>query len=73
MLNQNRSNFVSESSYQAGALPKEPICAAPGCSNVVFESWDEKGRICGRCAIEEELFDRESRWNRVFPVAERGR
>jgi hypothetical protein len=69
MVNQHRSHLVSGSTvpYQPGSLPMEPICAAPGCTNVVQENWDETGRLCGRCAIEEELFDRESRWDRVFP------
>lgn len=49
-------------------FPSALVCSAPGCTNVVRESWDEVGRLCGRCAIEDDLFDRESRWSRVFPV-----
>ena len=63
MLNQDLSIPIPRPSFEPDA-----ICAGPGCSNVVTESWDDLGRLCGRCAIEDDLFDRESRWSRVFPV-----
>ncbi len=43
------------------------LCSAPGCRNVIGEDWDESGRYCARCAIERDLWDRESRRLRCFP------
>jgi len=37
-------------------------CAVPGCPNRVLEPWEESGRLCARCALEGELFDREARF-----------
>lgn len=42
------------------------LCACPGCRNVVREPWEETGRLCARCAIEEDLYDREARRERAF-------
>jgi hypothetical protein len=41
-------------------------CRKEGCPNVVFEPWEETGALCARCALEGELFDRESRRERAF-------
>ncbi|MEO7919765.1 MAG: hypothetical protein ABIT01_09905, partial [Thermoanaerobaculia bacterium] len=70
MLNQNHSSVASRTSpaFVSTSVPVRPICAAPGCTNVVLDPWDDTGRLCGRCAIEEELFDRDSRRDRVFPA-----
>jgi hypothetical protein len=45
---------------------EEPVCANPICSNLVLEVWEETGRYCARCAIEQDLYDREARRERVF-------
>ena len=42
------------------------LCANPSCVNLVAESWEETGTLCARCAIEEDLFDREGRRDRAF-------
>lgn len=43
------------------------LCATPSCTNLVSEYWEETGRLCGRCAIEDDLYDRETRRLRSFP------
>ena len=43
-------------------------CARPHCHNVVTEPWDETGTLCASCAIENDLSDREGRWDRCFPT-----
>lgn len=54
------------------ATPPPPaeraLCASPTCFNSFVDSWDESG-LCERCVLETELFDREARWERVFPVS----
>lgn len=48
-------------------LVPAPLCASPGCRNLVLERWEESGRFCAKCAIEADLYDRESRRERAFP------
>jgi hypothetical protein len=45
-----------------------PRCAVPGCPNRVSEPWEETGRLCPRCAVETELFDREARFEVPRPL-----
>lgn len=56
----NRSAHASHTS-------ELPRCASQGCGNLVHEAWEETGTLCGRCAIGNELFDRDSRRENVFP------
>lgn len=58
----NTSTRTSPSPYA-----ERKLCASPTCFNTFVDPWDETG-LCERCAIETELFDRDARWERVFPV-----
>ncbi len=54
----------------AGEVPRPPRrvpCSRPGCPNTVLEEWEESGLLCSECALEEELRDREARWDRMYP------
>lgn len=42
-------------------------CMNPTCPNPVKEAWEDTGRYCARCAIEADLYDRETRRERCFP------
>lgn len=42
-------------------------CAKNGCTNTVLDEWEESGLLCAECALEEDLCDRESRWDRMYP------
>ncbi len=55
--------------HDTPSLPyaERKLCASPTCINTFVDSWDESG-LCERCILEAELFDREARWERVFPV-----
>ncbi len=53
--------------HPAGPVEHPSLCATPDCTNLVTDSWEETGRLCGRCAIEEDLYDRETRRLRSFP------
>jgi hypothetical protein len=33
----------------------------------VLEEWEESGLLCSECALEEDLRDREARWDRMYP------
>ena len=50
-----------------GPVEHPSLCATPNCNNLVTDYWEETGRLCGRCAIEEDLYDRETRRLRSFP------
>jgi hypothetical protein len=56
-----------------GALPeaarprKRVPCARAECPNTVLEEWEESGLLCSECALEEDLRDREARWDRMYP------
>lgn len=47
--------------------PKRVSCSRTGCPNTVLEEWEESGLLCSECALEEELRDREARWDRMYP------
>lgn len=47
--------------------PRRVPCARPGCSNTVVDEWEESGLLCAECALEEDLCDREGRWDRMYP------
>ena len=47
--------------------PKTVPCARTGCPNTVLDEWEESGLLCGECALEEDLCDREARWDRMYP------
>ena len=49
------------------ASPRRVRCAKPGCPNTVVDEWEESGLLCAECALEEELCDREVRWDRMYP------
>jgi hypothetical protein len=61
--------FLRRSAEKPGALrvPKRVACSRPGCSNTVLDEWEESGLLCPECALEEELRDREARWDRMYP------
>jgi hypothetical protein len=48
-------------------LPRRVACARAGCANTVVDEWEESGLLCAECALEEDLCDRESRWDRIYP------
>lgn len=47
--------------------PKRVPCARTACPNTVLDEWEESGLLCSECALEEELRDREARWDRIYP------
>jgi hypothetical protein len=47
--------------------PKRVRCARENCPNTVLDEWEESGLLCSECALEEELRDREARWDRIYP------
>ncbi len=51
----------------APRVPRRVACARPGCPNTVVDEWEESGLLCGECALEEDLCDREARWDRMYP------
>ena len=51
----------------APRTPKRTPCARAGCPNTVLDEWEESGLLCSECALEEELRDREARWDRMYP------
>jgi len=52
----------------AGAkAPRRVPCARSGCPNTVLDEWEESGLLCAECALEEDLCDREARWDRIYP------
>ena len=56
---------VTEAS--APRVPRRVACSRTGCPNTVVDEWEESGLLCGECALEEELCDREARWDRMYP------
>lgn len=51
----------------AARVPRRVACARVGCTNTVLDEWEESGLLCGECALEEDLCDREARWDRMYP------
>jgi len=51
----------------ASRVARRVPCAKAGCSNTVLDEWEESGLLCAECALEEDLCDRESRWDRMYP------
>lgn len=51
----------------AARPPRHVPCARAGCPNTVLDEWEESGLLCAECALEEDLCDRESRWDRIYP------
>jgi hypothetical protein len=51
----------------APRVPRRVACARAGCPNTVVDEWEESGLLCGECALEEDLCDREARWDRMYP------
>ena len=51
----------------APRVPRRVACSRAGCPNTVVDEWEESGLLCGECALEEELCDREARWDRMYP------
>lgn len=51
----------------APRAPKRTPCARAGCPHTVLDEWEESGLLCSECALEEELRDREARWDRMYP------
>ncbi len=51
----------------APKAPRRVPCARAGCPNTVLDEWEESGLLCAECALEEDLCDREARWDRLFP------
>ena len=51
----------------ASQVPRCVACSRAGCPNTVVDEWEESGLLCGECALEEELCDREARWDRMYP------
>ena len=62
--------FFRRAAGPAAAVPRTPrrvACARAGCTNTVLDEWEESGLLCGECALEEDLCDREARWDRMYP------
>lgn len=62
--------FFGRAGGTAAAQPRVPRrvpCSRAGCPNTVGDEWEESGLLCGECALEEELCDREARWDRMYP------
>ncbi len=62
--------FLRRPAAPAPAPPKAPKrvpCARSGCPNTVLDEWEESGLLCAECALEEDLSDREARWDRMYP------
>ncbi len=62
--------FFRRAAGLAAAAPRVPrrvACARSGCTNTVLDEWEESGLLCGECALEEDLCDREARWDRMYP------
>ncbi len=55
------------SAAAAPRTPKRVPCAREACPNTVLDEWEESGLLCSECALEEELRDREARWDRMYP------
>lgn len=51
--------------------PERRLCASPSCCNSYVGSGEGDG-LCESCALELDLFDREARWQRVFPTGSSG-
>ena len=41
------------------------LCTSPHCNNLVEEPWEETGTLCATCAVEADLADRLTRWDRL--------
>ena len=63
--------FLRRAAGTAAAAPRAPRSASPcaraGCPNTVLDEWEESGLLCAECALEEDLCDREARWDRMYP------
>ena len=62
--------FLRRAAKAGPAAPRAPRrvpCARAGCPNTVLDEWEESGLLCSECALEEELRDREARWDRMYP------
>ena len=51
----------------APRVPRRVACSRQGCPHTVLDEWEESGLLCSECALEEELRDREARWDRMYP------
>jgi len=47
-----------------GPLTGPDLCSHAGCDHTVGDGRNEGG-LCPTCALELELFDRETRWERI--------
>lgn len=56
-----------ENAPPSSRAPKRVSCARENCPNTVLDEWEESGLLCSECALEEELRDREARWDRMYP------
>lgn len=62
--------FLRRAAGKSAAAPRSPKrvpCSRTGCPNTVLDEWEESGLLCSECALEEELRDREARWDRMYP------
>lgn len=62
--------FLRHGAGSVTAVPRAPkrvACARENCPNTVLDEWEESGLLCSECALEEELRDREARWDRMYP------
>ena len=45
---------------------KNEVCANAGCDRLVGDDpWEKSARLCWRCALERDLWDRDARWDHV--------
>jgi hypothetical protein len=71
MLNSQSNAAFTPRSTRSFSLSREEarVCARDGCTNPLVDVWEETETLCGRCALETELFDRDSRRERFFANA----
>lgn len=64
---QAEANLLSSPALVERSRKPVPIltkCTTPGCENPVLEP-QETGRYCSACALEQDLFDRQPRWDEL--------
>lgn len=45
---------------------KHEVCSNTGCDRLVGDDpWEKSASLCWRCALERDLWDRDSRWDHL--------
>lgn len=57
---------INRSTRTLSSPGEQVVCASPDCGLPVGDDpWEESSRHCWSCAIERDLWDRETRWDRL--------